>query len=63
MSWPQVVEIRELLEAIDRTRNGIDGGAGTMNLIGGWRTRIREMLIESLSDTKSMQRAIPLSGG
>ncbi|KAK9795934.1 hypothetical protein WJX73_007369 [Symbiochloris irregularis] len=59
----KVVEIRELLEAIDRTRNGIDGGAGTMNLIGGWRTRIREMLIESLSDTKSMQRAIPLSGG
>lgn len=58
----QMVELRELIEAIDRTRFGVNGGGGPV-LFGGWRKRLREWLIDSLSDSKQMQRALPLSGG
>lgn len=57
----KVVEIRELLEAIDRTRFGVNGGAGAIDF-GGWRKRIREWLIDSLSDTRQI-RSMPMSGG
>ena len=63
MVWePQVVELRELVEAIDRTRFGVNGGAPAMLSFVGWRKRLRDWLIESLSDTKHV-RAMPLSGG
>ena len=58
----QYVEIRELVEAIDRTRYGISGGGEAIQLFGGWRKRLREWLIDSLSETKPI-RAMPLSGG
>ena len=57
-----MVEMRELLEAIDRTRFGVNGGAAATFSFGGWRKRLREWLIDSLSDTKQI-RALPMSGG
>ena len=58
----QVVEIRDLIDAIDSTRFGVNGGAGPMLSLVGWRKRLRDWLIENLSDTKQM-RSMPLSGG
>lgn len=59
----QVVDLRDLIDAIDRTRFGVNGGAGgAMLSLGGWRKRLRDWLIENLSDTKQM-RSMPMSGG
>ena len=57
----QTVELAELIEAVDRTRNGVNGGA--VGPLGqGLRRKFRETLIDALSSS-SRARTLPVSGG
>ena len=54
----QVVELRHLVEAVDRTRYGVNGSSGL--LPASWRKRFNEWMVDALSNSRQM-RTLPTS--